>query len=294
LEELAVDLSATEPKPLAPLLRKGIRLAALVGEVEYQELLDVHLGGLLKNAKPYPHRRLTKAQEDNVLRALWADRHADENVMRGEGTEQLEWLAAELSKSLAEHLEEVSLLRDVVERIRNRLARFLVIAEATLNKHDIQPKAHAVSVEPRILIGHGRAASWKDLSLFLTTRLGLKWEEFNRESPAGLSTTTRLEQMLNACCFGLLVLTAEDQHQDGTTHARENVIHELGLCQGRFGPQRAIALVEEGCSEFSNIVGLNQIRFPAGQIEVTWDQVRQVLERENLVTGPTRGSAGAP
>ena len=79
-------------------------------------------------------------------------------------------------------------------------------------------------------------------------------------------------------------MTAEDEQADGNHHARMNVIHEAGLFQGRLGFARAIILLEEGCQEFSNIQGLGQIRFPKGNIKAAFEEVRQVLEREGLVT----------
>jgi predicted nucleotide-binding protein len=78
-------------------------------------------------------------------------------------------------------------------------------------------------------------------------------------------------------------MTAEDEHADATRHARENVVHEAGLFQGRLGFRRAIILLEEGCAEFSNIVGLSQIRFPKGNIRACFEDVRAVLEREGLL-----------
>src|SRR4051794_236385 len=108
----------------------------------------------------------------------------------------------------------------------------------------------------KIFIGHGRSRAWKDLKDFLFERLKLEYDEFNRESAAGLSTTERLIDMLNSACFAFLVMTAEDEHADGQHHARENVIHEIGLFQGRLGFERAIILLENGCTQFSNIVGL--------------------------------------
>ena len=92
--------------------------------------------------------------------------------------------------------------------------------------------------------------------------------------------------MLDTACFALLVLTAEDELADGAHQARMNVIHEVGLFQGRLGFEKAIVLLEEGCQEFSNINGLGQIRFPKGRINAAFEQIRQVLEREGIITGP--------
>lgn len=79
-------------------------------------------------------------------------------------------------------------------------------------------------------------------------------------------------------------MTAEDEQSDGTMHSRMNVVHEAGLFQGRLGFQRAIVLLEDGCEEFSNIQGLGQIRFPRGNIKAVFEDIRQVLEREGLVS----------
>lgn len=135
----------------------------------------------------------------------------------------------------------------------------------------------------RIFIGHGHSQSWKELRDFLSIRLGLEWDEFNREGAAGLSTQERLLEMLDNAGFAFLVMTAEDQDAGGKMHARENVIHEAGLFQGRLGFKRAIILLEEGAAEFSNVHGLNCIRFPPRQIEATFDEVQRTLRREDLI-----------
>lgn len=83
-------------------------------------------------------------------------------------------------------------------------------------------------------------------------------------------------------------MTGEDELKGGKVHARMNVIHEAGLFQGRLGFTKAIVLLEEGCEEFSNIQGLGQIRFPKGNIQATFEEVRRVLERESLLDDPSK------
>lgn len=135
----------------------------------------------------------------------------------------------------------------------------------------------------RVFIGHGRSLDWRDLKDFLSERLGLEYDEFNRESIAGISTSNRLEEMLDNAAFAFLVMTAEDENAEGQKQARMNVIHEVGLFQGRLGFRKAIILLEHGCEEFSNIVGLGQIRFQAGRLRDKSEEIRQVLEREGIV-----------
>lgn len=135
----------------------------------------------------------------------------------------------------------------------------------------------------RIFIGHGQSPLWRELKDFLQDRLYLEWEEFNREAVAGITTFGRISTMLDSSRFAFLTMTAEDEHADNTTHARQNVVHEVGLFQGRLGPNKAIILLEDGCCEFSNIVGLSQIRFPKGRISAVFEEIRRVLERERII-----------
>jgi predicted nucleotide-binding protein len=134
-----------------------------------------------------------------------------------------------------------------------------------------------------VFLGHGRSPLWRELKDFLQDRLHLSWDEFNREPTAGLATTARLLKMLDEASFAFLIFTTEDETKEGAMQARMNVIHEVGLFQGRLGFERAIVLLEEGCGEFSNIHGLGQIRFPKGNIAAAFEEIRRALEREGLL-----------
>jgi predicted nucleotide-binding protein len=136
-----------------------------------------------------------------------------------------------------------------------------------------------------VFIGHGRSAVWRDLKDFIQDRLRLPWDEFNRVPVAGITNIARLSEMLDSSACAFVIMTAEDELEDGTTQARMNVIHEVGLFQGRLGFTKAIVLLEDGCQEFSNIQGLGQIRFPKGNIAAKFEEIRQVLEREGVIDG---------
>lgn len=149
-------------------------------------------------------------------------------------------------------------------------------------------KSFSTNGGKKIFIGHGRSPVWREIKDFISERLKLPWDEFNRESTPGLTTFERLSQMLDDASFAFLVMTAEDEHSDSTFHARENVIHEVGLFQGRLGPRKAIILLENECKEFSNIHGLSQIRFPPGHTSAAFEDIRRVLERENILASGSK------
>jgi hypothetical protein len=134
----------------------------------------------------------------------------------------------------------------------------------------------------RFFIGHGRSLEWLKLRSFLSDRLSLDCDEFNIEPAPGIPTTNRLETMLSQAGMAFLVMTAEDRHADGTVHARENVVHEVGLFQGRIGSRRAIVMLEDGCAKFSNLDGLTVIYFPRKDIPARFEDVRRVIEREGF------------
>ena len=135
----------------------------------------------------------------------------------------------------------------------------------------------------KVFLGHGRSAEWLKLRIFFSEELSLACDEFNLESTAGLQTATRIDSMLASARMAFLVLTAEDRHADNTLHARENVIHEVGLFQAKLGSRRAIVLLEQGCRRFSNLDGLTTINFPQNDVMARSEEIRNVLRREGLL-----------
>lgn len=145
----------------------------------------------------------------------------------------------------------------------------------------------ATSSGTKVFIGHGQSLEWLKLKEFVSDRLGLECDAFTQVPTAGLTTVLRLTTMLDDAAVGLIVMTAEDEAASGEIRARENVVHEAGLFQGRLGFERTIIFVEESCNIFSNIQGLGQLRFPNGQIETKFEELRRTLEREGLLEPQT-------
>ena len=131
-----------------------------------------------------------------------------------------------------------------------------------------------------VFIGHGRNQLWRELKDHLQDKHDYKIVSYEVGARAGHTIRDILDEMLEKSSIAFLVMTAEDEDSAGKMHARENVIHELGLFQGRLGFPRAIALIEESTNEFSNIHGIQQIRFSKGNIKESFGDVVATIKRE--------------
>ena len=138
--------------------------------------------------------------------------------------------------------------------------------------------ADDLSSSPVVFIGHGHNSAWRDLKDHLTDKHHYSVEAYETGARAGHTIRDILESMLDSSDFALLVLTKEDQMADGMSRGRQNVIHEAGLFQGKLGFSKAIMLVEEGIEDFSNIQGIEQIRFT--RIQEAFGELVATLKRE--------------
>jgi len=134
--------------------------------------------------------------------------------------------------------------------------------------------------KPKVFIGHGGSNQWRDLKDHLHEKHGYDIEAYEIGSRVGHSIRDIIEKMLESSSFAILVMTGEDKMEDGTVRARQNVIHEIGLFQGRLGFSKAIVLKEHGTEEFSYINGVNQIRYSKDNIKEIFGDVLAVLKRE--------------
>lgn len=133
---------------------------------------------------------------------------------------------------------------------------------------------------PRIAIGHGRNPAWRDVKDYLHDQCGFAVEAFETDGQVSLSLPDVIASLGSQSNMAILVLTGEDKTADGKTRARQNVIHELGKFQERFGNNKTIALVEKGVELPSNVSGIIYVGFEPGHIKSTYGDIMAMINRE--------------
>jgi predicted nucleotide-binding protein len=158
--------------------------------------------------------------------------------------------------------------------------------EAVFQVFESNSRANAIpeildeEAPPVVFIGHGSSMLWRDLKDHLHEKHDYAVVAYEIGARAGHAVRDVLEEMLDRSSFALLVLTGDDETSSGSVRARQNVVHETGLFQGRLGFTRAIVLLEDNVEEFSNIQGITQIRFAKNRIKETFGDVLATLRRE--------------
>ena len=170
--------------------------------------------------------------------------------------------AVEITRPRAPEIEEVF---DVFERN-------LAISQL--------PEPISAPANLEVFIGHGRSPLWRDLKDHLTDKHGYSVTAYEVGARAGHTIRDILDEMLTESSFALLVMTGEDETSSGEVRARQNVVHEVGLFQGKLGFSRAIVIAEKDVELFSNIDGVQQLRFNPGNIAEVYGDVLATLRRE--------------
>lgn len=157
-----------------------------------------------------------------------------------------------------------------------------LFASKIASRSSIEQRTRKTSSHQYIFIGHGRSKLWARLKIFLEDELGLKTITYESESRTGESIVPILDNLLEQATFAILILTAEDKTASGSKRARQNVVHEAGLFQGRLGFKKAVILRQDGLDDFTNVAGLQHIGFSGEQIEQSFYEVQRVLKREGI------------
>ena len=134
----------------------------------------------------------------------------------------------------------------------------------------------------KVFISHGHNEVVKlKLRNFVKERLGFDPLVLAEQPDEGLTVIEKLEKYASGCVFALIVLTADDETADGGSRTRQNVIHELGYCQGFLGRNKVLLLKQTSVELFSNISGLIYKEFSENHIESIYEDIRCALESGN-------------
>ncbi|MCE0485422.1 PfkB family carbohydrate kinase [Ornithinimicrobium sediminis] len=139
----------------------------------------------------------------------------------------------------------------------------------------------AGSGRARVFIGHGRDSEWRHVKDCLEG-WGLKTSYFESAPVAGRFASEVLTEQALQADFAVIVVTGDDV-AEGQVRGRQNVVHEIGLMQGRLGWTKVAILMEEGVEAFSNIAGLQYLRFGKGRVQHAFHDLEVMLVREGML-----------
>jgi hypothetical protein len=127
------------------------------------------------------------------------------------GLQELRWWSAavrsNLSKIYGKAGPQLSYFPEVrvgfsADQVREELGKRVAHLDRIVAALDNLPSLTETALYGRrVFIGHGRSLLWMVLKDFVADRLGLPWDEFNREAPAGYATTERLQTMISQAAF---------------------------------------------------------------------------------------------
>lgn len=131
-----------------------------------------------------------------------------------------------------------------------------------------------------ISYGHNELLKFK-LKEFIRERLKRDIVILDELPNNGLTIVEKLEKASSSCNSAIVLLTKDDELKDGGMRARQNVIHEVGFFQGKYGRNKVILLCEKGVDLFSNISGIMRIEFEPDHFEAVYDSIRIEYESVN-------------
>ena len=153
--------------------------------------------------------------------------------------------------------------------------------------HQILISAQEVLMQEKnkifLSFGHNELVKLK-LKDFIENRLGIRTIVLADQPNQGLTIVEKLEKAAKQCSFAVILLTKDDEQKLDAVRARQNVVHELGFFQGKYGRKNVVLLAERGVELFSNISGIVRIDFEPGHFESIFDPLRLEIEESSLLT----------
>jgi predicted nucleotide-binding protein len=166
-------------------------------------------------------------------------------------------------------------------------ARYFFDKNSPLFEKNLRLRLKEILMERRknIFISHGHNELLKlKLKDFINSRLGLSPIVLSEQPSGGLTIVEKLEKISEECNFAIVLMTKDDEQVNGGLRARQNVIHEIGFFQGKYGRKRVVLLAERGLEMFTNISGIVRIEFDVLSFETVFEPLR--IEIDEALSSP--------
>lgn len=130
----------------------------------------------------------------------------------------------------------------------------------------------------RVFVTHGHDPAWHEVQSFIEKECQPKLPTLELAHAASLGRTIieKLDAESQNCSFAVIVMTGDDIAED-EVRVRENVIHEIGFFQGRYGRDRVCLVHEDGVNVPSNLSGIVYCPFPKGRVSAALIDLQREL-----------------
>lgn len=130
----------------------------------------------------------------------------------------------------------------------------------------------------RVFVTHGRAHDWRAVKDYIEGEVHLMTAELAQQPNLGRTVIEKLLDTADECDGAVIVMTGDDVTDQGEAKVRENVMHEIGFFQGRYGRDRVILLHEENVKVPTNLSGVVYSSFPPGHIDACFHLLQRELK----------------
>lgn len=162
---------------------------------------------------------------------------------------------------------------------KGHISQLLADMKQLLDVKNIIITSHHTAIGPkRIFISHGRSEDWRQVQAYIDKDLKMETLELAQSANRGRTVLQKLDEESGKCSYAVVVMTGDDKAEDGTPRARENVMHEIGFFQGKFGLPNVCLLYEEGTNIPSNIHGLVYLPYPKDMVRATYGDLSRELQ----------------
>jgi len=138
--------------------------------------------------------------------------------------------------------------------------------------------AYETTHPKRVFISHGRSEDWRLVQTHMDKDLEIPTLELAQEPNRGRTVLQKLSEESDRCFFAVVVMTGDDDVPGEAPRARQNVIHEIGFFQGKYGLPNVCLLYEEGTDIPSNIHGVVYVPFPKDSVSASFDALGRELK----------------